>query len=119
VTLTEEQLGSYPAKAGRIVIGNQVVELKPLGTFLIGARGRVDMVGPRGIARFVIVPPDAKGFTVRVSVVKPGERPTSPEKPTVPPSAWRWKLVTSPPRISYIELTQESFRDALVGVVDG
>lgn len=119
--LHEQLLGSYTAKAARIMVGRQVVTLKPVGTFLIGARGRVDMTGPRGITKFVIVPPNAQRVQVTITEVKPGDRP-KPAEPTAPPETWVWKIATPPPRITYTELNAESFRSALMGVmgaVDG
>ena len=48
VTVTEEQTGPYKAPQVEITVGPAVVKLKPIGTFLIGAFGRVDMEGSRG-----------------------------------------------------------------------
>jgi hypothetical protein len=118
VALTEELLGTYTVQEAHIRVGRQVVKLKPVGTFLIGARGRVDMIGPRGITRFTVVPPGVSAVRVRVDVVLPGQTPRPPE-PVAPPETWVWKIATPPPRITYIDLTPESFREALIGVVDG
>ncbi|AYZ65195.1 hypothetical protein EGY31_17825 [Burkholderia multivorans] len=114
--LHEQLLGSYTAKAARIMVGRQVVTLKPVGTFLIGARGRVDMTGPRGITKFVIVPPNAERVRVTITEVKPGDQP-KPAEPSAPPETWVWKISTPPPRITYTELNAESFRTALMGVM--
>lgn len=118
IDLTEELLGTYRVQEARITVGQQVVKLTPVGTFLIGARGRVDMTGPRGSARFTIVPPGARAPKIRVTIVTPGETP-SPSEPIDPPETWIWKIATPPPRITYIDLTHETFREALMGVVNG
>lgn len=120
IGLHEEQLGSYTADQLDIVLGRQVVRLKPIGTYLIGARGRVDMVGPRGSARFVVVPPASEkpNFSVTVSVAGENNKST-PEPKRVPPEEWVWKIATLPPRVMYLELTPESFRETLIGVVNG
>ncbi|WP_156516572.1 hypothetical protein [Paraburkholderia caribensis] len=117
-TLTEDLLGTYAVREAHITIGTQSVKLRPLGTFLIGARGRVDMTGPRGITRFTIVPPDATAPRVRVTVLSPGQTPPQQEA-VAPPETWVWKIATPPPRITYIDLTPETFREALIGVVNG
>lgn len=118
MALTEELLGTYIVQEARIIIGRQLVKLTPIGTFLIGARGRVDMSGPRGITRFTIVPPGARAPHVRVTVVVLGQMlPT--DEPIVQPETWVWKIATPPPRITYIDLTKESFREALMSVIDG
>ncbi|WDD93054.1 hypothetical protein Bsp3421_003100 [Burkholderia sp. FERM BP-3421] len=120
VDLCEEQLGTYRAKAARIVIGNNLVRLDPVGTFLVGARGRVDMTGPRGVARFMIVPPDSKGLRVIINAVRLDEVGDAPTVPAVPPpETWVWKIATPPPRITYIDLNEDSFRSTLMGVVNG
>ena len=103
--LVEENIGSYFAPMMTITIGNDLVKLVPIGTLLIGARGRVDMTGPKGVARLVIVPKNSTGPQVRV------------EPPPV--SEWVWKLASAPPKITFVELTEESFLDALMGVVNG
>lgn len=118
INLFEELLGAYSVKAANITIGKQVVKLVPLGTFLIGARGRVNVVGPKGDARLLIVPPNATTLAVRVSVVTPGQK--APEElPSAPPNTWVWKIATPPPRVTYIDLNEESFREVLMGVVNG
>ncbi|PWE13036.1 hypothetical protein [Alcaligenes faecalis] len=120
VTLHEEQIGSYRVDQLEILIGRQVVRLKPIGTFLIGARGRVDMVGPRGSVRFVIVPPASQKPTIEITISTVGEvTKPKPEPKHVPPEEWVWKISTLPPRIMYVDLNSESFQDALIGVVNG
>lgn len=118
VPLDEENIGNYSAPMMTITIGNSHVKLEPIGTLLIGARGRVDMKGPKGIARLVIVPKESKGPSVHIEVILPGQTP-SPRVELPPVSDWVWKLASSPPRITYTELTKESFLDALMGVANG
>lgn len=118
VPLVEENIGSYQAPMTTITIGKNHVKLEPIGTLLIGAKGRVDMKGPKGVARLVIVPKESTGPSVRVEVILPGQTP-SPREGTPPVSEWVWKLASSPPRITYTELTEESFLDALMGVANG
>lgn len=117
IDMHEELLGGYSASKLTISIGQIVVNLDPIGTFLIGARGRVDMRGPRGVARFVVVPPQSTQARIRVRVVSNGETPAPVKLP--PASTWVWKMATPPPEMRYIELTKESFREALLGVAHG
>lgn len=115
ITLSEEMLGTYNMKEARISLGRQTVKLTPVGTFLVGARGRIDMKGPRGVARFVVVPPGTREPRIRISFKK--ENASS--DPVAPPETWTWKIATSPPRVTYIDVTKESFREALMGVING
>lgn len=120
IDLYEEPLDPYPAPAATIRIGRQIVEIEPVGTFLIGARGRVNMNGPRGIARFVVVPKDASSPRWRVDVQSPGQAlAAAPSPAAFRAEDWVWKISTPAPRISYIELTPESFQETLMGVIDG
>lgn len=117
VELFEEQLGNYQAPVMTVKIGKNLVELEPMGTFLIGARGRVDIKGPKGVARLVIVPKESTGPGIRVNVVLQGQTQNPRKEPAV--QEWVWKLASSPPRITYTELTEESFLEALMGVTNG
>ena len=59
----EQHTGRYEVQAISIVIGNNKVYLDPIGTNLIAAKGRVDMNGPSGTVRFVLVPKDSPHLT--------------------------------------------------------
>lgn len=121
VEISEESLGRYRAREAHLYVGRQLVKLTPIGTFLIGSRGRVDMTGPKGIVRLLLVPPKATRPEVRINVIVPGSprQAPAPAQPGPPPEEWVWKIATQPPRITFIDLTKESFRDALAGVVNG
>lgn len=118
VSLVEENIGSYHAPMMTITIGKNQINLEPIGTLLVGARGRVDMKGPKGIARLVLVPKESSGPSVRVEVILPGQTP-SPKTELPPVSKWVWKFASTPPRITYTELNEESFLEALMGVANG
>lgn len=109
VTVTEEQTGPYKAPQVEITVGPAVVKLKPIGTFLIGAFGRVDMDGPRGVVRLILVPTKA---TSPLFGFNTAEGP-------VPESALVWKVMPPPPSSVYVELTNELFLDLLMKVVRG
>jgi len=116
VDLHEEYIGSYKADALDILLGNTKITLKPIGTNIIGAKGRVDMIGPRGIVRFVLVSRDSNGPKISVQIGKQSKEVSSEEK--IEPIL-EWKISTSSPRISYMELVEESFQTALMEVVNG
>src|SRR5260370_37560243 len=48
IALNEEFCGAYEAPMMLIGIGTKQVELRPIGTMLIGSRGRVDVIGTSG-----------------------------------------------------------------------
>jgi hypothetical protein len=118
ITLDEEWLGKYTVQRGAIYLGRKVVHLDPKGTVHVHNRGRVDMDGPRGIARLVLVPADADYAKVR-AIFPPLDGILDPnEPPAPPPEEWVWKIAMPRPRV-YMELVPESFRETLMGVIRG
>lgn len=111
VPVTEEQTGTYQAPQIEITVGQAVVRLKPIGTFLIGAWGRIDMEGPRGVCRLILVPKRAKTPLFAFG-------PTPITEPVAMPDLV-WKIMPTPPASAYIELTRELFLDMLMKVVRG
>lgn len=118
IQLNEDFSGPYDAKTMLIRIGLKLVKVIPIGTMLIGSRGRVDISGPAGTARLVLM--NAKISNprdmVRVTIVDPKEpKPTPTERS---PIEWAWKLIGSPSSPNFTDLNQESFLKALLEVSD-
>ncbi len=119
IELNEENIGSYRARQMILRIGPQEITMTPVGTLLIGAKGRVDVVGPAGRTRLVLVNSEASGPVIKVTV-SIGGRPETPAPVAAPNKIkWAWKIATSPPAIRYIELTEDSLFSALMEVVNG
>ncbi len=55
IELNEENIGQYSARQMVLKIGSKSVILEPIGTLLIGSKGRVDLVGPTGKAQILLV----------------------------------------------------------------
>jgi hypothetical protein len=118
MTLTEVDIGTYEVEKKIIHIGSQVITLTPAGTMLIGSKGRVDVKGPAGSARFVMVDKDATGaghVVIRIADPKASPSNRSPKKAI----DWTWKIATQPPAIRYIDLNEESLRRLLLEVSNG
>ena len=119
IPMNEESIGSYTARQMTLKIGRQEISLRPIGTLLIGTKGRVDVVGPSGRTRFLLVNDEASRPNIRMATGGRGQqnvsRPVDPPRPIT----WTWKIATSPPRVEYIELTQESLFRALMEVANG
>lgn len=120
VELTEEYIGSYSATQMTLWIGRKEVLLVPIGTLLIGAKGRVDVIGPAGRAEILLVDKRAAGpaSLIHVSVGIGGKLPTPPSES---PEAieWEWKVVTRPPERRFVEITQESLFQLIMEVANG
>src|SRR4051794_15229101 len=62
--LFEEEFGHYTVESRIITIGQNRVILKPVGALLLGARGRVDLEGPRETAMLLL---QREGEPIRIS----------------------------------------------------
>jgi hypothetical protein len=119
IELNEENIGSYNAHQAILKIGRQEITMTPVGTLLIGAKGRVEVVGPAGRARLVLVDSEASRPRIKVNVsIGRKSEPTAAE--AAPKKIkWAWKIATSPPSVRYIELSQESLFRMLMEVANG
>jgi len=118
VQLNEDDIGTYCAPRLTIKIGGKEIVLDPVGTLLIGTKGRVDVTGPAGFTRLMLVDKDAARPRVMVAARVNSKRSPVPEPPDKPVD-WTWKLATSPPTVRYIDLTQDSLFRALLEVGGG
>ena len=115
----EEFIGNYTAKVLLLDVAGHKARFDPIGANLIGAKGRVDLEGARGKARFVLVDEDSLGPMVKFKIRIEGdtENDTTEQDEAQKKAKWVWKIATPPPHISYMELNQDSFLQALLGVV--
>lgn len=118
LNLNEEHIGIYESSSMIIKIASEQVLLEPIGTLLIGAKGRVDMKGKSGITKIVLVPKEARGPSIKVDI-KVGDEAKKAEEKIEVVKEWTWKIATPPPAIMYIDLDNDSFSDALLGVIGG
>jgi hypothetical protein len=51
---SEDWFGTYATNSAVITIGNEAMNLVPVGTGIIGSFGRIDVNGPRGNVMFVL-----------------------------------------------------------------
>jgi hypothetical protein len=119
VELNEELLGQY--KAPGLLIeekkGKKIAELKPVGAQIIGAEGRVDVVGKVDKMHLIYLEPPGPGLSTTEKVS--GEEPQRPSRPLfrgVNRPGWYWiesaRLGRAKP------VTEEMFLDMLAEVSD-
>jgi hypothetical protein len=60
--LTENYIGTYSADDLILVIGEEQVRFSPRGRNIVGAAGRVDVIGERGEATLIVQPDSQWGF---------------------------------------------------------
>lgn len=118
IQLREDDLGTYGAEELILTIGHDKIVAKPVGTRLVGARGRVDLSGPRTTLKIVLlgdrrrtqakqtetdgVAEGSSNYTLRGKVKDPG-----------------WYIARKLPAISYEPFSEESFREAIMEVSGG
>lgn len=121
IRLHEENIGEYIAGMRTIKIGPEVAILRPIGTLIIGARGRVDLEGPKGNIKFILTGKNSNGIRISIKVIDPRNKTldAATTKEPEPEEEWVWKIATSPPKIQFIELDQDTFFDALTEVLNG
>jgi hypothetical protein len=118
--LVEDYIGTYQTKKMKIVLADQVVNIEPVGTLLIGTKGRIDMEGTRGRVRFMLADKESIEPQVNVSVSINGmahENHASESLKKAPD--WVWKIVLKEPRkIVFTEFNQENFFSALMEIIN-
>jgi hypothetical protein len=133
IELNEDNIGSYTVQKMILKIGRQDVILKPIGTLLIGFKGRIDVEGPAGRRQIALVDSKALGVSdlIRVSVSIVGrsfpakKKPTHSEKISQVEDAldgketrWAWRIVSPPPERRFVELTQDSLFQLIMDVAN-
>ncbi|MGA3025364.1 MAG: hypothetical protein ABSF98_11375 [Bryobacteraceae bacterium] len=112
IDLTEENIGTYSAKRMDIKIGRQIVSLVPVGTVLIGCRGRVDVEGAAGTGHMLLVNKKARNAAdlvrVAATVITKGAVPALPSA-AQEPIMWVWRIVTNAVQKVFEDLNKESF----------
>lgn len=123
IDIYEEALGTYTVRQMTIKLSDKIAKLTPIGTILIGTKGRVDMTGKAGTMRFILADRQATGPKIEVKVFLSEEEKRKNEdiekKKEKSQIEWVWKITSNPPRIKYTELNQETFLQCLMQVCNG
>jgi hypothetical protein len=120
--ISENKLGNYCVETMKIVIpGNVTVQaqLVPVGTYILGGRGRVDLISPTvKDAKLLFVPANMTSVVAGLQFIGilSGNDKT---KPVAEEIEWAWKILTPPPDLLLLELNEKNFFDALVYVMEG
>jgi len=122
IEITEENVGTYKAPKMIISFGNDHIILKPIGTFLIAAKGRVDMTGRRGTVKIVLVDSRMKRLQdhIKISVTVGNELPPKKEIEIEPQEInWEWKFMTSPPTLVYQPVNEDTIYSTIMELTNG
>ncbi len=122
IEITEESFGTYETESIEISVGGKQARLVPIGSSIIGASGRVDVIGPAGRSTLVLVPGSLDGPRIYSFISASQEeqrtkRDSASEE--TKQEALEWKVATEPPNIRYLTLNEDLFFDVLVEVLGG
>jgi hypothetical protein len=118
ISLTEDHIGTYTVKTMNISFAGQQIKIEPIGTLLIGTKGRIDMEGARGRVQFILADKNSKGIKINVSISVDGKAQGKQEEQKIPD--WTWKIVLRESRrIAYDEFNEDNFFNALMEIVNG
>ncbi|CAN2042358.1 hypothetical protein GMMP15_780001 [Candidatus Magnetomoraceae bacterium gMMP-15] len=116
IELTEEYIETYTVKAMNIIFAEQQVKIEPIGTLLIGTKGRIDMEGAKGRVQFILADRYSKGIKASMSIER---KPNKKENQARKEPDWTWKIVLRESRrIAYEDFNEDNFFNALMEIVN-
>lgn len=121
IELNEENIGPYLAPLMKIRIGRKMINLEPVGTLLIGSKGRVDVIGPASRAQLMLLDSKLNSLRqlIRVTVGVGGKLPASPPAKSASEIDWAWRIVTRPPQGEIVEVNKDTFLSLLLEIANG
>ncbi len=127
ISINEELLGEYEIDALVLTINNKKIKFEPVGTMLIGSKGRVDVTGPFGKEKFLLIrkgvksPSELVKVRVHVSGTPKQEEDNKIEeskKPSI--SDWEWKTMPSDSRwVKFDDVNADTMTDIIMRMING
>lgn len=116
IDINEEFVGCYETERLTLELPSAEVTFTPKGLNVIGAQGRVDIEGPAGKVKLVLVPKSASKAKIQIDFESESSEELN-ENSALEDIVW--KIATPAPNIRFIDLTQENLLDAIMEVVNG
>lgn len=115
VLITENFLGSYWINELHLMFGKNEIHFKPVGANVLGAYGRVDMLGPQKRILLILAEKGVKPG-IKVQFVESSTKKDK-EDTVHMPSEYEWLIVQDKINDQYISFNEDSFTDALQTVI--
>jgi hypothetical protein len=118
VKLYEEFSGEYDVKAIDLCFHGKTILFEPVGTMLVGAKGRIDVKGKNGQVTFILVDKNLNGPNIHVNIFtsekerKEYDEKKKNEKPKI--IEWVWKILLNKGSMTYVKLDEDNFFDVLM-----
>jgi hypothetical protein len=119
----EEFSGEYEVPALYLSFSGKTISFDPIGTMLIGGKGRVDVSGKNGKVSFILVDKNLTGPNIQVKIFTSDKERKEYEKMKkavqLAEIEWEWKVLLNKNQMYYVELDEETFFDIILGLIDG
>lgn len=109
ISLTEDPLGTYPINKMIISFGKFHIELRPIGTILIGTPGRIDMVYNGKSQKFILILENIHNAGQITKIIKTDKS----KKPK-----FVWKYISDEEQNIYEIVEKHSFETLLVNLIN-
>ncbi|VVT52232.1 hypothetical protein UYSO10_3936 [Kosakonia radicincitans] len=124
IKISEEALGEYEIDSLLLLINSKKIKFVPAGTMLIGSKGRIDVFGPFGSEKYLLIrkgvskPRDLVQIRVRDASGKHEEPSKLHAKLTI--EDWEWKTLPSDSRwMNFNDVTSETIADLIMRMING
>ena len=117
IKVTEPRLGAYEIDRLTLYISDDQLVAEPIGTMLIACRGRVDITGPLGSSRLVLL--DKGGPAARFAISEGGSPLQTSTQSMVHGEVAEpgWYIASHPPGVIVRRLTPTAFRELVMELV--
>lgn len=114
IQITEEELGEYTANKKYIIIGGYRLCLEPVGTYLIGAKGRVDLKYKNNSYKFILIGENINQVSDLIDIRIRGQKVKSKKDP----GNLVWKYVNNSNSSVLRGIDKDIFQKLLMAVID-
>ena len=112
----EDYIGHYTADKMLLTFAGQHLSIEPIGTLLIGTKGRIDMEGSKGLVKFILADKDHSSLRFKVQVTTGGKAQEGQQRGE---PNWTWKIAVKETRgFTLEEFTEENFFNAVMAIVN-
>lgn len=121
IELNEDNIGPYFAPMLTVKIGRKTIKLEPVGTLLIGSKGRVDVVGPLGRVQLLLLDSEVHSLSdlIHVSIDVDSHAPLQPPSKHKSEIKWTWRILTKPPNPAILEVNRDNLLRLLTELANG
>lgn len=129
IKISEEYLGEYEIDSLILSINSNKIKLIPAGTMLIGSKGRVDVFGPFGSEKFMLIrkgvksPSDLVKIKVHISGIdheRKEEKEEKEERKKITIADWEWKTMPSDNRwVRFDDVNSETVTNIIMRMING